>query len=552
MNTHKVPRIGLVLLVEVSALGAMVFTALPASAAPTTPGPVAQLPPPGYAQAEASGNWSPTPDGLAYDACVYQVPNGAEISADGVVTVGGLVVETASTCPYSGLVPYPSNPLGSNQANSTTTNTSASTSPVSGGGVAPAQIPLPNTAPKGWWAASTANTAQVTDFSAQWVVPANPVATGNQLVYMFPSVQPASMTYIVQPVLQWGQYYNQMKNIRLGGNKWIVANWYVAPGDDVFISSSQDTVTGHTISGDMYRSSGTSGSWAVSFTDLTTGFGSGFGIASSVISWTTVQGGVLEVYGATSCDQVSSSGQVTFSNIKLTTTNGVATPQFTLLRPNDAYSATPCGANATWTGSTTTVSWATPSDVPTTDQYYSDIIWLYNNGITSGTSSTTFTPHAAVTRQQMAEFLYRTAGSPAYTPPATSPFTDVPTSSQYYKAIAWLRARGITTVTTFSPTVDTPRQQMAAFLYRFAGSPTYTPPTVSPFTDVPTSSDYYKEIAWLHSKGVSTVATFSPTASIPRNQMAAMLRRMGTGKLYCAVYPGYVDQFGVHMGGAGC
>jgi len=128
-------------------------------------------------------------------------------------------------------------------------------------------------------------------------------------------------------------------------------------------------------------------------------------------------------------------------------------------------------------------------------------MWLYLNGITAGTSPTTFSPSDPVAREQMAEFLYRLAGSPTYTPPAVSPFTDVPVSSQFYKAIAWIYSKGITTMTTFSPQVAIPRQQMAVFLYNFAGSPAYTPPAVSQFTDVPTSSQYYKAIAWIYSKG---------------------------------------------------
>jgi len=394
----------------------------------------------------------------------------------------------------------------------------------------PASVPSPNQDTKVWWAASTWDyvPAEVTNLSAQWMVPSNPVTNGAS-VFFFPSVQPTSGSSIVQPVLQWG------RSAAGGDNSWAMADWYIN-SSGTFTSPIQKTTTGHTIWGGMSRVSGTTGRWSVSFTDQTTGIGIAISGTGNITSWRHAQGGVLEVHDATSCDQLPSSGQVTFTNIKLTTTSGTVTPQFTLYRANDAHS-TPCNANATWTSSTTTVSWATPSDVPKTNEYYNDIIWLYNNGITTGVNSTTFAPNNLVTREQMAEFLYRVAGSPNYTPPATSPFTDVPTWSQYCKAIAWLRSRGITTVTTFNPTAETQRQQMAAFLYRFAGSPAYTPPAVSPFTDVATSNEFYKNIAWLHAKGVSTVTTFNPTVSIPRNQMAAMLHRMANAKLYCSVFP---------------
>ncbi|MHA7282695.1 polysaccharide deacetylase family protein, partial [Arthrobacter sp. TMS2-4] len=105
--------------------------------------------------------------------------------------------------------------------------------------------------------------------------------------------------------------------------------------------------------------------------------------------------------------------------------------------------------------------------------------------------------------------LTQAAGSPAYTPPAVSPFADVSTSRVFYKEISWLAAQGISTgwaeangTRTFRPLQATTRDQMAAFLYRAAGSPAYTPPAVSPFADVSTSRVFYKEISWLAAQGI--------------------------------------------------
>src|SRR5699024_8251304 len=103
----------------------------------------------------------------------------------------------------------------------------------------------------------------------------------------------------------------------------------------------------------------------------------------------------------------------------------------------------------------------------------------------------TYRPLAPMNRDAMAAFLYRAAGEPAYTPPKRSPFTDVPTSSLFYKEIAWAESEGITTGwpdDTFRPLQPINRDAMAAFLYRFQGEPRFTPPRTSPFPDVPADS----------------------------------------------------------------
>ena len=98
-----------------------------------------------------------------------------------------------------------------------------------------------------------------------------------------------------------------------------------------------------------------------------------------------------------------------------------------------------------------------------------------------------------------------------YIPPAVSPFADVPTSHNFYKQISWLRAQGISEgwvengVRTFRPAEKINRDQMAAFLYRMSGTTDaqYTPPAVSPFADVPTSHNFYRQISWLRAQGIS-------------------------------------------------
>ncbi|OLT05076.1 hypothetical protein BJF77_16780 [Kocuria sp. CNJ-770] len=177
-------------------------------------------------------------------------------------------------------------------------------------------------------------------------------------------------------------------------------------------------------------------------------------------------------------------------------------------------------------------------DVAANHPFATEIAWLHSSGISTGWASGTsrvYKPAQAITRDQMAAFLYRLAGSPAYTPPRVSPFADVPTSHVFYKEMAWLHAKGISTgwvsangVRTYKPGQAISRDQMAAFLYRQAGKPAYTPPRTSPFVDVSTGQGFYKEMAWLQATGISTGwddGTYRPGAAVSRDVMAAFLYR---------------------------
>lgn len=149
-------------------------------------------------------------------------------------------------------------------------------------------------------------------------------------------------------------------------------------------------------------------------------------------------------------------------------------------------------------------------DVNTDTKFQQQILWAYNNKITEGYDDGTFRPYEPINRDAMAAFLYRLAGEPRYTPPSTSPFTDYGTGGQFYKEIAWLKKAGITTgwevgenKYEYRPAEPINRDAMAAFLYRMAGKPPYVPPATSPFTDYPTSAKFYKEVAWLEEMNIT-------------------------------------------------
>jgi serine protease len=179
------------------------------------------------------------------------------------------------------------------------------------------------------------------------------------------------------------------------------------------------------------------------------------------------------------------------------------------------------------------------SDVTPSVQFHDEMVWMAGKGISTGwteaNGTKTYRPLWAVNRDAMAAFMYRLDGSPDYTPPKKSPFADVATSNPFYKEIAWLNSRGISTgwkeangTSTYRPTTPVNRDAMAAFMYRFAGSPSYTAPGKSAFRDVPASSQFYPEISWLASTGISTGwdnGTFRPLTPVARDAMAAFMKR---------------------------
>ena len=163
--------------------------------------------------------------------------------------------------------------------------------------------------------------------------------------------------------------------------------------------------------------------------------------------------------------------------------------------------------------------------------FENDIIKLGEKSITTGYPDGGFHPAESIERGAMAAYLYRLAGSPEFEAPAESPFSDVPTTHPFYKEIAWLKATGITTGWedgTFRPEDSINREAMAVFFYRAAGSPEVQQKAT--FTDV-SGSPFVKEISWFQFSKLSTGwpdSTFRPHDSVKRDAMAAyMMRYMG-------------------------
>ena len=164
-----------------------------------------------------------------------------------------------------------------------------------------------------------------------------------------------------------------------------------------------------------------------------------------------------------------------------------------------------------------------------TGSYYEDAVdWAVENGITKGTDDTHFSPDGICTRAQAVTFLWRTAGSPE-PETRTMPFTDVPVGSYYYDAVLWAVENGITkgtSDTTFSPNMICTRAQIVTFLWRSEKSPAAG--TANPFADVKSTAYYAGAVLWAVKENITkgtTSTTFSPNADCTRAQIVTFLWR---------------------------
>ena len=164
-----------------------------------------------------------------------------------------------------------------------------------------------------------------------------------------------------------------------------------------------------------------------------------------------------------------------------------------------------------------------------TGSYYEDAVdWAVENGITKGTDDTHFSPDGICTRAQAVTFLWRTAGSPK-PETRTMPFTDVPVGSYYYDAVLWAVENGITkgtSDTTFSPNMTCSRAQIVTFLWRSEKSPAAG--TANPFADVKSTAYYADAVLWAVKENITkgtTNTTFSPDADCTRAQIVTFLWR---------------------------
>ena len=173
------------------------------------------------------------------------------------------------------------------------------------------------------------------------------------------------------------------------------------------------------------------------------------------------------------------------------------------------------------------------NDVKAGDWYANAVNYVTLTGLMNGTGDG-FSPNLAINRGMMVTVLYRMAGSPEVT--AENPFTDVPADTWYTDAVIWASENGITagtSETTFSPTNSLTREQLATFFYRFADfenpDPIEITGDLTGFTDAGQVASYATDaMKWAIGEGLisgTTETTLSPNATATRAQVATILMR---------------------------
>lgn len=172
------------------------------------------------------------------------------------------------------------------------------------------------------------------------------------------------------------------------------------------------------------------------------------------------------------------------------------------------------------------------TDVRESDWFYEDVAFAYENGLFAGTSDTTFSPNASMTRAMLVTVLYRLEGQPAVN--GRSGFSDVTFNSYYEDAVTWAADNGIvngTSTSTFSPNTNVTREQMAAILYRYAQYKQYNTAASSSligFTDHASVSGYATaSLEWAVAEKLvnGSAGKLMPTGNATRAQVAAILHR---------------------------
>ena len=174
----------------------------------------------------------------------------------------------------------------------------------------------------------------------------------------------------------------------------------------------------------------------------------------------------------------------------------------------------------TITGIVSAVSVNPFTDVAKGTYYHDAVIWAVDNGVTSGTSETTFSPDMSCDRGQVVTFLWRASGKPEPKSSA-NPFNDVKSNDYFYKSVLWAVEQKITSgtsATEFSPKKTCTGGEVITFLYRANGSPKVT--------DTGANEFYANAVTWATSKGLlDNMGRFDANAKSPRSAIVTYLYR---------------------------
>lgn len=168
-------------------------------------------------------------------------------------------------------------------------------------------------------------------------------------------------------------------------------------------------------------------------------------------------------------------------------------------------------------------------DVPEGSAYYDGVRWAVRAQVMDPDSETLFGADNTVTRGELIRIFYRLAGSPSVTRPDHSPYEDVDESDPNYDAYLWAREQQITSGWNdgkFHPEAPLSNASTVALLHRADGSSKIQLTGTSPFSDVTSSTPFYRQIVWASRRGVSTVSegdAFAPTEHTSKARVAMML-----------------------------
>lgn len=168
-------------------------------------------------------------------------------------------------------------------------------------------------------------------------------------------------------------------------------------------------------------------------------------------------------------------------------------------------------------------------DVPEGSAYYDGVRWAVRAQVMDPDSETLFGANNTVTRGELIRIFYRLAGSPSVTRPDHSPYEDVDESDPNYDAYLWAREQQITSGWNdgkFHPEAPLSNASTVALLHRADGSSKIQLTGTSPFSDVTSSTPFYRQIVWASRRGVSTVSegdAFAPTEHTSKARVAMML-----------------------------
>ena len=168
-------------------------------------------------------------------------------------------------------------------------------------------------------------------------------------------------------------------------------------------------------------------------------------------------------------------------------------------------------------------------DVKTSESYFKHLMWAYNNEVIKGTTATTFNPKGNCKRCDLAVMLYRMYGKPSISG-MSNPFSDVKSSDYFYSAVVWASnkgyIKGLSGTNKFNPQGTITRQDMVVILWRINGSKVVD--IENPFTDVKEGHYAYKAIMWAYKNKITSgtsATTFAPTANCQRYQLAVFLHK---------------------------